>query len=105
VRVLLLVLLVSPLAAACGGSEPDEPPAELTGVIAGVQNAPGGGIESFTLDADGETFTIHIAPDVDYGFSLAHLHEHRTTGEPVRYALEERGERLYALEIVDAPVT
>jgi hypothetical protein len=105
VRVLLFVLLIPLLAAACGGGEAEEePPAELVGVIVEV-NAPNSSIESFTLDADGETFTIYIAPDVDYGFDLAHLHEHRTTREPVRCALEERGERLYALEIVDAPVT
>jgi hypothetical protein len=106
VRFLLLVLLASLLAAGCGGSEADEPPpAQLTGVIVEVRNGPGGGIESFALEANDETHTIYIAPDVDYGFTLTHLHEHRATGEPVRCELEERGERLYALEIVDAPVT
>ena len=50
-----------------------------------------------------EVHTIHIAEDVDYGFDLAHLHEHRTTGEPVRCVFEVRDERLYALEIADAP--
>ena len=101
---LALVLIALALAAAaCGGG--DEPPAEVTGVIVAIQSRPDGGIESFTLDADGEAFTIHIAADVDYGFDLAHLHEHQSTGEPVRCVLEERGERLYALEIADAPVT
>jgi hypothetical protein len=44
----------------------------------------------------------HIAPDVDYGFALGHLHEHESTGDPVRCVLEEREGRLYALEILDA---
>jgi hypothetical protein len=103
VQLALVLIALALVAAACGGG--DEPPAEATGVIVEVQNGPDGGVESFTLDADGETFTIYIAPDVDYGFDLAHLNEHHATGEPVRCVLEERGERLYALEIADAPVT
>jgi hypothetical protein len=94
----LLVLLL----ASCGGGDQGEAPSELVGVVTAVQGSPA--VESFTLDADGDVYTIHIASDVDYGFDLVHLHEHRTTGEPVRCVLEQRGERLYALEIVDAPV-
>jgi hypothetical protein len=86
--------------AACGGEE-SRPPAELVGAIVEVQSEKGS-VVSFTLDAGGETHAIYIAKDVDYGFDLRHLHEHRTTGEPVRCTLEERGERLYALEIADA---
>ena len=97
---LVLVLLAT---AACGGA--GGAPDEVTGVIVAVQDDTAGDVESFTLEADGESYTIHIAPDVDYGFGLAHLHEHESTGEPVRCVLEEREDRLYALEIVDAPVT
>ena len=102
-RTLLLLLALFPLAA-CGGSDEDVPD-ELVGVIVAVESKAGGDIESFTLEAAGESYTIHIAPDVDYGFDLSHLHEHDSTGDPVRCVLEEREDRLYALEIVDAPVT
>jgi hypothetical protein len=96
----LVLTFVCMALAACGGEE-SRPPAELVGAIVEVQSE-NGSVVSFTLDAGGETHAIYIAKDVDYGFDLRHLHEHRTTGEPVRCALEERGERLYALEIADA---
>jgi hypothetical protein len=96
----LVLALACAALAACGGEE-SRPPTELVGAIVEIQSD-NGSIASFTLDAGGETHTIYIAKDVDYGFDLLHLHEHRTTGEPVRCTLEERGERLYALEIADA---
>jgi hypothetical protein len=96
-----LVLSLACAALAACGSEESRPPAELVGAIVEVQSD-NGSVVSFTLDAGGETHTIYIAKDVDYGFDLRHLHEHRTTGEPVPCNLEERGERLYALEIADA---
>lgn len=99
----LAPLAVAAAVGACGGEEA-EAPAELVGVIVEVHEAEGR-VKSFTLDARGETYTIYIAQDVEYGFDLAHLHEHRATSEPVRCRLEEREERLYALDIVDAPVT
>jgi hypothetical protein len=102
VRLLLLLILTAPLGVACR-NDAEEAPSELVGVIVEVQSEPDGGIESFTLESDGDSRAIYIAPDVDYGFDLQHLHEHRTTGEPVRCVLEEREGRLYALEIVDAP--
>jgi hypothetical protein len=100
VRLGLVLLALALIGTSCGGGE--EPPEELTGAIVAVQAQPEGGIDFFTLEADGETYTIYIADDVNYGFDLAHLHEHQATREPVRCTLEERGERLYALEIVDA---
>ena len=99
-RFWLVLTLACAALAACGGEE-SRPPAELVGAIVEVQSD-NGSVVSFTLDAGGEIHTIYIAEDVNYGFDLRHLHEHRTTGEPVRCTLEERGERLYALEIADA---
>jgi hypothetical protein len=61
-----------------------------------------GPVRAFTLEADDGSYKVFIADDVDYGFDLQHLHEHRTTGQPVRCILEARGERLYALQILDA---
>ena len=103
-RLAVLLVLLAPLAAACGGEEADFP-TELVGTIVAVQSSDDGTIASFTLEAADEVHTIHIAEDVDYGFDLAHLHEHRTTGDPVRCLLEVRDERLYALEIADAPAS
>lgn len=85
---------------ACGGDE--AAPVQVVGVIVSVQDGPNGEVESFELDSEEEAYTIHIAPDVDYGFALSHLHEHESTGDPVRCVLEEREDRLYALEILDA---
>ena len=96
----LVFTLACAALAACGGEE-SRPPAQLVGAIVEVQSDEGS-VVSFTLEAGGDTHTIYIATEIDYGFDLRHLHEHRTTGEPVRCTLEERGERLYALEIADA---
>jgi hypothetical protein len=99
-RLLLAAVALIALAPGCGGDEA-QAPAVLTGVVVEVRSQ-GASVEAFTLDADGDTYTIYIADDVDYGFDLTHLHEHRATREAVRCTLEERGERLYALAIVDA---
>ena len=97
---LVLVVLALLALVACGGDE--AAPAQVVGVIVSVQDGPNGEVESFELDSEEDAYTIHIAPDVDYGFALGHLHEHESTGDPVRCVLEEREDRLYALEILDA---
>lgn len=97
---LVLVVLALVALTGCGGDE--AAPAEVVGVIVSVQDGSNGEVESFELDSEGETSTIYIAPEVDYGFALDHLHEHESTGDPVRCVLEEREDRLYALEILDA---
>ena len=102
-RSVVLLVLLCVAGVACGGAG-DPAPAELVGVIVEIESEKGS-ILSFTLEANGEDHTIYIAKDIDYGFDLHHLFEHRATGEPVRCVLEARGERLYAVEIVDAPVT
>ncbi len=99
----LLLLLAATLAAsaACGGGGGEPPPSELTGQIVAIDGE-GSEIRSFTLASEGEEYEIFVAPEVDYGFDLAHLHEHETAGDPVRCRLEERDDRLYALTIEDA---
>ncbi len=96
--VLLLVgaLLIG---AGCGGGEPA--PSALTGTIVAIDGE-GSDIRSFTLRSEGEDYEVFIAPDVGYGFDLAHLHDHETAGDPVRCRLEKRDDRLYALSIDDA---
>ncbi len=88
-------------ATACGGDAAEPPPSEVTGLIVAIEGE-GSDVRSFTLESDGEAHEIHIAPDVDYGFDLAHLHEHERDREPVRCDLEQREGRLYALTIDDA---
>ncbi len=98
---LLAALALAAGATGCGESRQSVPPAAV-GVITEIDGE-GSGVRSFTLETqDHGTFEVFIAGDVDYGFDLAHLHEHETMGDPVRCTLEEREGRAYALEIVDA---
>jgi hypothetical protein len=96
-----VILLVSTMSACGGETAPEPAPSELTGVIVQVDETRKE-ITAFTLEVGGDRYRIFIAKDVDYGFDLHHLEEQRMTEDPVRCKLEERGERLYALEILDA---
>ncbi len=97
---LFLALLVA--AAGCDVSRDEPPPpSQLTGSIVSI-DGDGSDVRSFSLASDGEEYEIFIAPDVDYGFDLAHLHAHEAAGDPVHCLLEERDDRLYALTIDDA---
>jgi hypothetical protein len=94
---------------ACGGDEPEtssseapEAPSVVTGVVIEVSSAGLGRVESFVVKDGDDTYEILIDPEVDYGFNLDHLHEHRATGEPVRVQLKERNGDLYAQSILDA---
>lgn len=93
--------------AACGDTDelppppPPPPPDRLIGEILEVREE-GRRVSAFTLEADGERWEIRIAEDVDYGFDLDHLYEHRDTGDPVDVLLEEREGHLVALRIDDA---
>lgn len=106
-RARIAVALTLALAAAAAGcereeTEPEAPaPGRLVGVILEVREEDGR-VAAFTLEAEGRRWDIEIADDVDYGFDLAHLHEHRDTGDPVDVRLEERDDRLVALQIDDA---
>lgn len=79
-------------------------PAEVTGAITEISRGAYGGIDSFTVRADGEAaYEIRIDPARDYGFDLEHLVEHRDSGDPVVVRTEEREGIVYATEILDAP--
>jgi hypothetical protein len=86
--------------AACGGNGNDSP-SELTGLIVDVRGR-GGDVSSFTLQTGDQTYEIHMATDVNYGFTPAHLRAHASALFPVRCKVERRRGRLFAVEIVDA---
>jgi hypothetical protein len=100
-----VLLVLAAVLAACGGGgaggTPTAAPSELTGLIVDIRGE-GSDVRSFTLEAGDESYEIRIAPDVVYGFDLAHLHVHRSDRLPVRCALEERDGALFALRIDDA---
>ena len=95
------LVLVGLLAAGCGGDEAASTPPVLTGLITDVEGE-GSDVSAFTLDVGGRSYEIRTAPDVDYGFDLAHLREHQRESFPVRVRLEERDGELYALQVDDA---
>jgi hypothetical protein len=97
----VLCLAAAGVAAGCEVKRDDPPPSHLTGPIVAIEGE-GSDVRSFELESDGETWEIQIAPEIDYGFDLAHLHEHEAMGDPVIVLLEERDDRLYALSIEDA---
>ena len=77
-------------------------PEELTGPIIDIDSEGLGDVRSFTVKSDEQTYEILIDPQVDYGFPMGHLNEHRLSGAPVRVELLERDGRLFALSILDA---
>ncbi len=92
------------LATACGGaSEAHErdSPSVVTGLISSLEESEGR-IRSLTVASGEHSFELRIADDVNYGFDLQHLKEHRARALPVRCTVEERGGDLYALSIADA---
>lgn len=92
---------------ACGD---DPPPAEeipavpnpATGVVTHVESEGIGNVTGFTLMTSGRSYEFNIDPDLDYGFDLDHLNEHRVSAEPVVVEHEERDGSLVALSIEDA---
>lgn len=108
-RRLLLVLCCAAIATAGCSDSPapeagdDVPSNPVTGVVTDVQSEGIGNVRSFTLTTQGTSYEFHIAEDVEYGFDLGHLQEHRTSAEPVIVEHEEREDgRRYALTIEDA---
>ena len=98
---ILGVLLAVTLLPACAGS-PEGTPESVTGPITVVEGQ-GHVVETFTVTTkDGDDFEVRIDDDIDYGFDLAHLHDHHESGDPVEVGLEERDGVLYALSIKDA---
>lgn len=85
----------------CGSNGAGEKPSRLEGIVtdvAIVDNV----VESFQLETDGETHTIVVDADRDYGFDLFHLEEHAHTGDPVVVELTSEGSQLVAIAIEDA---
>lgn len=99
-RKAVALLLVALVLASCSDSK--GPGDEVTGVVVDIESAGLGQVEGFTLKAGDDTFEILIDPDVDYGFNLDHLHEHRASADPVKVELDDRSGDLYALSIEDA---
>jgi len=93
---LLLVVLLT----GCGGSEAQAVGDEVSGSIGELRPSVEA-IESFTIQSGGEEVELFVADDVEYGFDLRHLDQHRRDGLPVRCEVERRDGRLYALTIVD----
>jgi hypothetical protein len=98
-HVVIVLASIAAALAGCGGGGDDS--TELTGLIVEVRGR-GNDVRSFALRSGDRTYDIRIAPDVDYGFQLAHLRTHESSLFPVRCTLERRRGRLYALEIADA---
>ena len=88
--------------AACG--DPGSGPSVETvqGVVLEV-NGDLEAIESFVLRTDdGEVIQIIPAPDGDFRFPLAHLHDHRRTLEPLSVELDRSVDPPLAVAIMDA---
>lgn len=99
VRAVTLLILL--LATACTEAAPDRGPTTVTGVVTGVESTGLNEVTQFDLRHEGETDTIFIDEDVDYGFPIGHLREHMSSGEPVRVETSERDGKLYAQSIED----
>lgn len=108
-KVIAVACLLALLSAACGnddaasnGGGNADVPDQVIGLITEVDAHMGKHVTAFTLESEeGESYDISIASDVDYGFNLKHLLEHRDKELPVSVTLEERSGTLYALSIED----
>jgi hypothetical protein len=98
----VVVIALALLAPACGDGDDVAAPDAVTGVVVEIEAQGLDDVRSFTVKDGDELYDISIDPDIDYGFNLGHLNEHRATAEPVRVELEERGDQLVALSIEDA---
>jgi hypothetical protein len=93
----VLLLLV-----ACGGSGTTAPIETVQGVVLEV-NGDLEGVDSFVLRTDdGEVIEVVPAPDGDFRFPLAHLHDHRRTLEPLSVGLDRSADPPLAVAIQDA---
>lgn len=104
IRACLLVSFAL-IASACGGDSDEDvaAPSSVTGIVTEVESSGLNEVSSFTVKSGDTHYEILIDEEVDYGFPLGHIEEHRKTAEPVEVDLEERDGRLYARSIVDAP--
>ncbi|MGH2757770.1 MAG: hypothetical protein ACRDI3_08280 [Actinomycetota bacterium] len=88
------------VAVACS-ADPATDESTLTGVVTDIESSGLNEVTSFQLRHDGETTTIYIDEEVDYGFPLGHLSAHMSGAEPVGVKTDERDGKLYALSIDD----
>ena len=101
---MLLCLMV-----ACGGSSASDPadedagsPGRVVGLITDVEPVGGTTPTNFTVEEeDGDTYTIDIDSEFDYGFDLHHVYEHFENDDPVDVTVEERDGALVATAIED----
>ncbi|MGH2748272.1 MAG: hypothetical protein ACRDKB_10150 [Actinomycetota bacterium] len=101
-RYIVVAVTLTLLVPACDGGDDADAPAEVTGVVVEIDSRGLGDVRGFTVRDGDEVYEISIDPNIDYGFNLGHLNEHRATAEPVRVELEERGDQLVARSIEDA---
>ncbi|HYH27449.1 MAG TPA: hypothetical protein VEA19_01590 [Actinomycetota bacterium] len=94
----LAMLAVASLLVACGNSAPEVPP-KATGLIVEIEGSRQ--ISSFVLESEGESYTILIDPERDYGFPLEHLREHQAQKLPVIVTSETRDGSAHAVSIED----
>lgn len=88
--------------AACGDSGSRPSVETVQGVVLEV-NGDLEAIESFVLRTDdGEVIEVVPAPDGDFRFPLAHLHDHRRTLEPLSVGLDRSVNPPLAVAIRDA---
>ena len=91
--------------AGCGDDASGPGSGSVTGLVTTIDSAGFDDVDSFTVRAEGETFTFQIDPEVEYGFPLGHLQSHLTNAEPVVVEYEDRDGELIAQSIEDAPVS
>jgi hypothetical protein len=102
-RVRSALALVLALSVGCGAAEPAEAPGRVEGLIVEIERDDAGEIRAFTVETrDEQRYEVAVDPGRDYGFDLEHLEVHREQALPVLVRLEERGDVLLAVEILDA---
>ena len=79
---------------------------EAVGLVVNVEGPGPATVERFSLrTADGRVLVIAVEPGAlsPDSFAPAHLREHLTSGQEVLVGFEERGDRLVATSLLDAP--
>jgi hypothetical protein len=98
----LLVALIAVVALSACDDDEDAASTSLTGPVVAIDSQGLDDVTSFEIQSGGDRYTIYTDPDVNYGFPLGHLGEHRATGDPVTVEFEERDGKMYAQSIEDA---
>jgi hypothetical protein len=92
----LSLLLPALLLAGCGQGD------RVEGLISSIEDQGHGRAVAITVENDDGPHRILLPEDIDYGFDLKHLAEHRDQREPVSVKVQERNGRDVALKIEDA---